>query len=115
MTKLFAAAALWFGHQHFLDFAVIAGLLGGALTLAIVLGRNVPLPEILARQGWLARLHDTKEGVPYGIALAAGALIVYPQTGWMAAIASSTEGNLNDHLSFSTAFCVASSLECAMM
>jgi prepilin peptidase CpaA len=28
-------------------------------------------------------LHDAGSGVPYGIALAAAALIVYPKTGWM--------------------------------
>ena len=29
------------------------------------------------------RLHDSGGGMPYGIALAAAALVVYPQTGWM--------------------------------
>jgi prepilin peptidase CpaA len=35
------------------------------------------------RQPWLARLHDRRVGVPYGIALAAAALAVYPNTIWM--------------------------------
>jgi prepilin peptidase CpaA len=32
------------------------------------------------------RLHATGGGVPYGIALAAAALIVYPHTPWMQAL-----------------------------
>ena len=40
----------------------------------------------LARQAWIVRLHEKGGGVPYGIALAAAALMVYPQTGWMSAI-----------------------------
>jgi Flp pilus assembly protein protease CpaA len=29
------------------------------------------------------RLHDSGGGIPYGIALAAAALEVYPKSGWM--------------------------------
>jgi prepilin peptidase CpaA len=43
----------------------------------------LPLPQILAGQDWLNRLHRPDGGIPYGIALAAAALIVYPQTEWM--------------------------------
>jgi prepilin peptidase CpaA len=57
--------------------------LGGGLTLLIVQFRALPLPQILAGQDWLDRLHRPDSGVPYGIALAAAALIVYPQTEWM--------------------------------
>jgi prepilin peptidase CpaA len=32
------------------------------------------------------RLHDSRGGIPYGIALAAAALTVYPQTFWMQAL-----------------------------
>ena len=45
--------------------------------------RKLPLPAVLARQKWIMRLHETGGGVPYGIALAAAALMVYPKTGWM--------------------------------
>jgi prepilin peptidase CpaA len=46
-----------------------------------------PLPALLARQEWVERLHRKDGAVPYGIALAAAALIVYPDTPWMTAIA----------------------------
>ncbi len=85
-AKLAAATTLWFGFGHLLDFLVYASLLGGALTLLLIQFRRLPLPDLLARQHWIMRLHETGSGVPYGIALAAAALIVYPNTGWMPAI-----------------------------
>ena len=82
-AKLAAATALWFGFDHLLDYMIYASLFGGALTLAILQFRKLPLPAVLARQQWIMRLHETGGGVPYGIALAAAALFVYPKTGWM--------------------------------
>jgi prepilin peptidase CpaA len=84
-AKLAAATALWFGFDHLLDYALIASLFGGALTLLMIRFRLVPLPERLARQEWITRLHKLDGGVPYGIALAAAALVIYPDTEWMRA------------------------------
>jgi len=85
-AKLFAATCLWLGPEQVLFYAVYAGIIGGALTLLILLLRSVPLPAALHSQGWLTRLHSPKEGVPYGIALAAAGLLVYPDTPFMAAL-----------------------------
>jgi len=82
-AKLAAATALWFGFDHLLDYLIYASLFGGALTLLIIQFRKLPLPAPLARQPWIQRLHDSGGGVPYGIALAAAALAVYPKTIWM--------------------------------
>ena len=68
-AKLAAATALWFGFDHLLDYLFYASLIGGAMTLL------------------LERLHRKDAGVPYGIALAAAALAVYPDTLWMKALA----------------------------
>jgi prepilin peptidase CpaA len=85
-AKLAAATALWLGFDHLLAYAVYASIFGGALTLLIIKFRVMPLPALLARQPWVQRLHETNAGVPYGIALAAAALVVYPQTPWMQAL-----------------------------
>jgi prepilin peptidase CpaA len=82
-AKLAAATALWLGFSHLFDYLVYASLLGGALTLLIVQFRHLPLPRMLAGRDWAERLHREGGGVPYGIALAAAALLVYPQTEWM--------------------------------
>jgi prepilin peptidase CpaA len=86
-AKLAAATALWLGFDHILPYLIYASLFGGALTLLLLQFRTLPLPKLLAGQEWLQRLHHKDGGVPYGIALAAAALAVYPQTPWMAAIA----------------------------
>jgi len=82
-AKLAAATALWFGFDHLLPYLFYASLFGGALTLLLLSFRTLPLPQYLAAQQWVQRLHDKKGGVPYGIALAAAALLVYPDTLWM--------------------------------
>ena len=41
----------------------------------------------MLRWAWLSRIHQAGGGVPYGIALAAAALAVYPQSEiWTAAL-----------------------------
>jgi prepilin peptidase CpaA len=85
-AKLAAAIALWFGFDHMLEFLVYASLFGGVLTVLLIQFRLLPLPAFMARHAWILRLHEKGAGVPYGIALAAAALFVYPQTGWMSTI-----------------------------
>jgi len=79
-AKLVSATALWMGFSLMLPYVVYAALLGGGLTLLILAVRRYPLPATLARIKWIDRLHDTKSGVPYGIALAVAGLLVYPET-----------------------------------
>jgi len=83
-AKLAAAAALWLGFDHLLPYLLYASLLGGALSVGLIWFRMAPLPDWLARHDWAQRLHGKDAGVPYGIALAAAALAIYPQTPWMA-------------------------------
>ena len=85
-AKVFAAASLWMGPASILDYAVTSAILGGLLTLAILGLRSVPLPAGLTGQAWLARLYQADGGVPYGIALSAAGLMVYPETVWVKAL-----------------------------
>ncbi len=84
-AKLAAATALWLGFSHLFDYLVYASLLGGALTVLIVQFRTLPMPRLLAGREWAERLHRQGGVVPYGVALAAAALLIYPQTEWMTA------------------------------
>ena len=87
-AKLAAATALWLGFDQLLPYLFVASLLGGALTLLVLQFRLFPLPIALQGASWAERLHRKDAGVLYGIALAAAALIVYPDTIWMHALAS---------------------------
>ena len=77
-AKLFAAIALWLGFSDLLPYAVTASLFGGLLSVMVLLVRQMPLPRLLAGHSWAVRLHDTRSGIPYGVALAAGAFALLP-------------------------------------
>jgi prepilin peptidase CpaA len=79
-AKLFACVCLLLGLHDVLDYALIASVLGGFLTIALLAGRRLPLPRVLAEQSWIARLHDERQGIPYGVALALGAFWILPHT-----------------------------------
>lgn len=85
-AKILAAASLWFGFPHLMSYLLYASVFGGALTLLLLQFRQWPLPYQLAGQAWLNRLHAKDSGIPYGIALAIGALIIYPETDWVKTI-----------------------------
>ena len=85
-AKIAAAAGLWFGFAHLMNYLLYASLFGGALTILLVQFREWPLPYALAGQTWLMRLHAKESGIPYGIALAVGALMIYPETDWVKAV-----------------------------
>jgi prepilin peptidase CpaA len=85
-AKLAAATAPWLGWALMLDYGLIASVIGGALTLAIVMARRAPLPAWATRLEWIVRLHHPENGVPYGVALAAAGLALYPSSQiWRAA------------------------------
>ena len=85
-AKVAAGAALWLGFAHLLNYLLYASLFGGALTLLLLQFRQWPLPYLFAGQAWLLRLHAKESGIPYGIALAIGALMIYPETDWIKAV-----------------------------
>jgi prepilin peptidase CpaA len=80
-AKLASATALWVGWENLLDYGVVASVAGGALTVIIIALRWHDLPEKLLSVGFIARLAEKTNGVPYGIALAIAGLIIYPHTG----------------------------------
>jgi prepilin peptidase CpaA len=78
-AKLFAAAALWIGLPGMLSYLVFTCLAGGALAAGLVALR---LPSVRAAlpagPAWFCRLAQPGENVPYGVAIAIGALAAYP-------------------------------------
>jgi prepilin peptidase CpaA len=85
-AKLATVTALWLGVESLLAFLLYAALFGGALTLLLLQFRMMPLPASWHAQPWIARLHGVQSGIPYGVAMAAAALVVFPGTPWMAAL-----------------------------
>ncbi len=87
-AKLLAAAALWIGHEHLLAYVTMVAICGGALGMVLLAYRRVPLPGWLSGRDWAQRLHQHGGGMPYGIALAAAGLWIYPSTPWFAGLAA---------------------------
>lgn len=83
-AKLAAAVALWLGFENLFAYLFYVALGGGAMALFFMMLRAHPLPAMVCAQPWAVRLHDRRTGIPYGVALAAGALLVYPHTSWFA-------------------------------
>jgi prepilin peptidase CpaA len=79
-AKLAAATTFWLGFGVTLPYLLYASLIGGLMTLLLLMVRRWPLPLFLTRIDWVQRLHHPKTGVPYGIALAAAGLITYSDT-----------------------------------
>lgn len=79
-AKLAAATALWFGFPLLLPYLIYAALLGGGVTLLVIIWRRIPMPAAATGIGWVGRLYDRKAGIPYGIALAVAGVMVYLQS-----------------------------------
>ena len=79
-AKLAAATALWLGFEHLADYGLVAALIGGVLTLVILQARKLPMPRWAIEREWIARLHASDSGIPYGIALAIAGVLIYPDT-----------------------------------
>lgn len=77
-AKLFAASALWLGWPALLPFLLITCVMGGALALALLALRSVHLQAFVpSNPRWLFRLATRGENVPYGVAIAVGALAAF--------------------------------------
>jgi prepilin peptidase CpaA len=77
--KLLAVASLWLGFEPMVMFLGYVAILGGVLALLILAYRSSPAGAF-PLPNWALRLHEKGEGMPYGIAIAAGALAIYPST-----------------------------------
>lgn len=86
-AKLIAAAALWLGPAAMPNFVLGAALVGGGLAILLVTMRSAPFrPMIALGPRWVNRLADTTQGIPYGVAIAAGALLALPTSPFGAAL-----------------------------
>ncbi|PVB59370.1 prepilin peptidase [Labrenzia sp. 011] len=83
-VKFISAIALWVGFSPELTaFVLLVGVYGMLLTFALLFFRKFEIvPVALATQDWFLRLHDRRGGIPYGIAIAAAGLTIYPSTEW---------------------------------
>ena len=82
-VKLAAVVALWLGAQNTLTFILYTAVAGGLLSLVLLQFRSVALPASFRHVPWISQLHEPRSGVPYGVAIASAALLIFPATPWM--------------------------------
>lgn len=85
-AKLLAATALWLGFDSLTSFMLAVGLFGGVLSCVILAFRLYVPSRFVSGPYWLVRLHTKDNGVPYGLAIGAAALWLYPDTRWFSAL-----------------------------
>ena len=81
-AKLLSAAALWIGFDLLLPFLAYVTIFGGVLALLVLYYRRLPVLGVRAPE-WAMALHRPGSGIPYGIAIAASALMIFPLTPWV--------------------------------
>lgn len=77
-VKLMAAACLWLGLSGSGVFVLATAVIGGAFCLLLLLARSYLQPYAAGGPGWLTRLMEPRGDIPYGVAIAAGALVAWP-------------------------------------
>lgn len=79
-AKLIAAACLWLGVSGSGMFLLWTGVMGGLFCLVLMFARFHARPYVGAFPGWAAKLLEPRGDIPYGVAIAAGVLLAYPDS-----------------------------------
>jgi prepilin peptidase CpaA len=85
-AKLMAAAGLWFGSKDAMQFLVMTAVAGGVLALVYMIWTAITLmkSDVDSNEtlSFRQRLKRVSPKLPYGCALAAGAILAFPITWW---------------------------------
>lgn len=74
-AKLLAACMAWAGPAYALEFLAVTAIAGGVIALALV-SPLTARAAVAMQRNWPARAVGAKASMPYGVAIAAGALVV---------------------------------------
>ena len=88
-AKLLAAGCLWMGLSGVAPFLLWTGVAGGGFCLLLISARQYfSVVSPFVTQGWVVNLMQPKGDIPYGVAIAIGALMALPESGLVLAYAS---------------------------
>ena len=83
-AKLLASTAVWIGFNLVLvEYLLLVAIVGGVMGVLIIVYRKSPLSALTGTNMFLRHFADDKAGVPYGVALGIGGLMVFPKTALM--------------------------------
>ena len=78
--KFFSAGALWAGPLALADFAFWMAIAGGVLAVSLLVIRRTPLSTLSTDSPSGHHVLKPRTGMPYGVAIAVGAMIALPKT-----------------------------------
>lgn len=79
-AKLLASTSLWMGFSPVLfEYLTVSAMFGGMLTFALVIFRGSNVATVASTYPTMKHLCNERD-IPYGIALAIGGLLAFPQT-----------------------------------
>ena len=78
-AKILAAGCLWMGTTGSLMFVLYSAVVGGLFCMVLITVRKIA-PSYPGVPAWATRLLEPKGDVPYGVALAGGALLAFPNS-----------------------------------
>lgn len=87
-AKLMAAACLWLGLSGSGMFVLWTGVAGGMFCVALIVARSQLRPYVVTAPDWVTHLLDPRGDIPYGVAIAAGALMAFPSSGLLTVFAA---------------------------
>jgi prepilin peptidase CpaA len=70
---------VWIGWMGLLQFFIFVALIGGVFALALIVFRRLTLPDSWTTKPWIQRLHDQNGGIPYGVAIGLGGILMVPE------------------------------------
>ncbi len=76
-VKLMSSVGLWFGFTEVMSFILYTTLFGAALGLVLLIGRKY-VPVRLEGTVFINKMFQGEGHMPYGLAISAGALTVWP-------------------------------------
>ena len=82
-AKMLAACALWVGWDSLMQFGLGTAIAGGALVIAMKIWVFFADHKDTRGMDWAKNFLSTRPQLPYGIAIAAGGVIVFPATWWI--------------------------------
>ena len=83
-AKMMAAAALWIGWGNLLTFLIYTAMAGGALALIWLIYKPIRAEMEMRGATLFNKYMPVEAGLPYGIAIAAGAVLCFSNTWWVA-------------------------------
>ncbi len=80
-AKLMAAALVWLGLPGAAPFILSTAVIGGLFCAALIAARKTMVPYTAGAPAWVSMLMRSDGDVPYGVAIAIGALMAFPSSG----------------------------------